>query len=84
MARATAARHDRPEAAWLPDQERWLADALLALFEANRVDGEAYTQCFQRVGAPGYATYLTDLLQDSASNTGPPDDRTRRIRTRQR
>lgn len=39
-----------------------MVDALFALFEANRVEGEAYAQCFQRVGAPGYAAYLTDLL----------------------
>ena len=53
--------------AGLLDQDRLLVDALLDLFEANRREGEAYAQCFQRVGAPGYAAYLSDLLGGAPS-----------------
>lgn len=58
---------DAAGAGWLPDQDRLLVDALLDLFEANRREGEAYAQCFQRVGAPRYAAYLADLLRDAPS-----------------
>ena len=42
----------------LPDAAQWTQQALLELFDAHRQDGEAFAECFQRLGAPRYAAML--------------------------
>ena len=42
--------------------ERWAVEALLGLWEANRGDGEAYGECFARLGVPRYATLLDQVM----------------------
>jgi hypothetical protein len=36
--------------------------ALLDLYAAHRAPGEDYPQCFARLGAPGYAALLAEVL----------------------
>ncbi len=36
--------------------------ALLDLYAAHRAPGEDYPQCFARLGAPGYAALLAEML----------------------
>ena len=46
--------------------ERWAIEALLALWEANRAEGEAYSDCFARLGVPRYAMLLDQVTNSAA------------------
>ena len=46
--------------------ERWAVEALVGLWEANRVEGEAYGDCFARLGVPRYASLLDQVMNPAA------------------
>ena len=46
--------------------ERWAVEALIALWEANRADGEPYGDCFARLGVPRYASLLDQVMNPAA------------------
>ena len=39
------------------------AQAILGLYRACRLEGERYTECFARLGAPTYAAMLREALR---------------------
>jgi len=55
---------ERDEAVLRP--ERWAAEALVALWEANRSEGEAYEECFARLGVPRYTSLLERVMNAAA------------------
>ena len=62
--RPPASRPERDQSVLYP--ERWAAEALLGLWEANRADGEPYGDCFARLGVPRYTTLLDQVMNPAA------------------
>jgi hypothetical protein len=60
-------RPERPEREQpVLSPECWAAEALVALWEANRADGEPYGDCFARLGVPRYTTLLDQVMNPAA------------------